>query len=58
MEKYPRSVSKESVGRLEEAFYSAEATLAGIELHRMLKKGQHVNSDNQTVFEQFYHLAA
>ncbi len=26
------------------AFHSAEATLAGIELHRMIKKGQHVHS--------------
>jgi putative transposase len=40
------------------AFYSAEATLAGIELCRMLKKGQHVNSENTFAFEQFYALAA
>jgi putative transposase len=40
------------------AFHSAEATLAGIELCRMLKKGQHVNSENTFVFEQFYALAA
>lgn len=38
-------------------FYSAEATLAGIELWRMLKKDQHMNSKNLTVFEQFYSLA-
>ena len=40
------------------AFHSAEATLAGIELHHMLRKGQHALSSNQTVFEQFYGLAA
>lgn len=28
------------------AFHSAEATLAGIELCRMLKKSQHINSEN------------
>ncbi len=32
------------------AFHSAEATLAGIELHHMLKKGQHTQSVNQTIF--------
>jgi putative transposase len=40
------------------AFHSAGATLAGIELCRMLKKGQHVNSENAFAFEQFYALAA
>lgn len=40
------------------AFHSAEATLAGIELCRMLKKGQHVDANNSTTFEQFYALAA
>ena len=39
------------------ALYSAEATLAGIELHRMLKKNQHTESANQSIFEQFYALA-
>ena len=39
------------------SFKSADATLAGIELHRMLRKGQHKNSENMTVFEQFYALA-
>jgi len=29
-----------------------------IELHHMLRKGQHVNAVSQTVFEQFYALAA
>ncbi|MBX3710069.1 MAG: hypothetical protein KIT56_06825 [Gammaproteobacteria bacterium] len=38
-------------------FHSAGATLAGIELYRMLKKSQHINSNNSTAFEQFYALA-
>ncbi len=38
-------------------FHSAKATLAGIELHHMLHKGQHMKSANQTIFEQFYGLA-
>ena len=37
---------------------SAKATLLGIELHHMLRKGQHVNSGSQSIFEQFYSLAA
>ena len=40
------------------AFSSAHATLAGIELHHMLRKKQHTQSANQTIFEQFYGLAA
>ena len=40
------------------AFYSAQATLAGIELHRMLRKGQHKNAANVSVHDQFYSLAA
>lgn len=39
------------------SFQSAAATLAGIELHRMLKKGQHLDSANSLVYEQFYALA-
>ncbi|KTD20041.1 IS6 family transposase [Legionella israelensis] len=39
-------------------FQSARATLAGIELHHMLKKGQHLQAENQSIFEQFYGLAA
>jgi len=35
-----------------------DATLAGIELRHMLKKGQHTQSANQTIFEQFYGLTA
>lgn len=40
------------------SFASAEATIAGVELHRMLKKGQHKNASNLSVYEQFYALAA
>ncbi len=40
------------------SFNSAEATIAGIELYRMLKKGQHINAKNSSAFEQFYALAA
>jgi putative transposase len=39
------------------SFDSAEATLAGIELNHMLKKSQHINASNMTIFEQFYVLA-
>mgnify|MGYP001594658546 CR=1 FL=1 len=38
-------------------FHSAEKTIAGIELHHMLKKWQHKNENLQTVFEHFYGLA-
>lgn len=37
-------------------FHSADATLAGIELHHMLRKGQHLQAENQSIFEQFYGL--
>jgi len=40
------------------AFHSAEATLAGIELHHMLSKNQHQDSANFSIFEQFSQLAA
>ncbi len=40
------------------AFHSAETTVAGIELHHMLRKGQYSGAANMPVFEQFYALAA
>jgi len=40
------------------SFRNTGSTLAGIELHRMLRKGQHKLSDNRSLFEQFYGLAA
>jgi len=39
------------------SFASAKATIAGIELHHMLKKGQMTNSANMPVWEQFAALA-
>lgn len=40
------------------SFESAKATIAGIELHHMLRKNQHQQSEYQTIHEQFYSLAA
>ncbi|MDP3706323.1 MAG: IS6 family transposase [Legionellaceae bacterium] len=40
------------------SFHSADATLTGIELHHMLRKNQHSQSNDMTIFEQFYGLAA
>ena len=40
------------------SFESAQATLAGIELHHMLRKNQHENCETTSVFKQFYALAA
>ena len=40
------------------SFNSASATLSGIELHHMLRKGQHKNTANMAFFEQFNSLAA
>jgi putative transposase len=40
------------------AFHAANTTLAGIERHHMIKKAQHIQSANQTIFEQFYGQAA
>ena len=39
-------------------FNAAEATLSGIELHHMLRKNQHTQSNDLTIFEQLYELAA
>ena len=36
----------------------AKSTLAGVELCSMIKKGQMINSENLTPWEQFYSLAA
>lgn len=40
------------------SFVSTKATIAGIELHHMLRKGQMVGAGNTPVWEQFYALAA
>jgi len=39
-------------------FKSAESTLAGIELYRMLTKGQSCNLKSQDSWQQFYEIAA
>ena len=39
-------------------FYSADGTISEFELHHMLRKRQHTQSDSNTIFEQFYGLAA
>jgi putative transposase len=39
------------------SFQSAEATLAGIELHHMLRKKQHCEAMNMSIFDQFMALA-
>jgi putative transposase len=39
------------------SFSTASATLEGIELHHMIRKSQHVNSEDKTIFQQFYSLA-
>lgn len=40
------------------SFEAAEATIAGIELHHMLKKNQLDSEKTQPVWQQFYDLAA
>ena len=40
------------------AFYSADATLSGVELHHTLKKEQHIQLANQTIFERRYGFEA
>ena len=37
---------------------SMESTIAGYELVNMLRKGQHINAEKMTVYDQFYALAA
>ena len=51
-----KSITKYTLGF--KSFESAEATIAGIELHRMLKKGQMKNVADTPVWKQLYELAA
>lgn len=51
-----KNITKYTLGF--KSFESAEATIAGIELHRMLKKGQMKNTENTPASKQFYQLAA
>ena len=50
-----KRVTKATLGF--KCFNSAKAALAGIELHHMLRKGQHKQSGELAVWEQFYALA-
>ncbi|OGT39899.1 MAG: integrase [Gammaproteobacteria bacterium RIFCSPHIGHO2_12_FULL_36_30] len=54
--RFIKKITKSMMGF--KSFYSASATFIGIELHHMLQKGQHQNSNNINIFEQFYSLAA
>jgi putative transposase len=37
---------------------SMESTIAGYEMVQMMRKGQHINAETMTIWEQFYSLAA
>lgn len=51
-----KRITKSTLGF--KSFGSADATIAGIELHRMLKKGQMENAGDTPAWKQFYSLAA
>ena len=51
-----KNITKYTLGF--KSFEAAEATIVGIELHRMLKKGQMVNARELAPWQQFYTLAA
>ena len=51
-----KNITKYTLGF--KSFEAAEATISGIELHRMLKKGQLVNEEGNSPWQQFYQLAA
>jgi putative transposase len=51
-----KNITKYTLGF--KSFEAAEATIAGIELHQMLKKGQLLNSGDMPALKQFYELAA
>ena len=51
-----KNITKYTLGF--KSFETAEATIAGIELHRMLKKGQLENAGDTPAWKQFYSLAA
>ncbi|MGP2408152.1 IS6 family transposase [Yersinia sp. 2545 StPb PI] len=51
-----KNITKYTLGF--KSFETAEATIAGIELHRMLKKGQLENAGDTPAWRQFYSLAA
>ena len=51
-----KNITKYTLGF--KSFEAAEATIAGIELHRMLKKGQLKHAGDMPAWKQFYDLAA
>ncbi len=51
-----KNITKYTLGF--KSFEAAEATIAGIELHRMLNKGQMKNMRQPPAWKQFYELAA
>ena len=51
-----KSITKYTLGF--KSFESAEATISGIELHRMIKKGQMKNVGETPAWKQLYKLAA
>lgn len=51
-----KNITKYTLGF--KSFEAAEATIAGIELHRILKKEQMQNSADAPSWKQFYELAA
>ncbi len=51
-----KNITKYTLGF--KSFEAAEATIAGIELHRMLKKEQLKNAGDLTAWQQLYELAA
>lgn len=51
-----KNVTKYTLGF--KSFEAADSTIAGIELHRMLKKGQMDNARDTPAWKQFYELAA
>jgi len=51
-----KNITKYTLGF--KSFESAEATIAGIELHRMLKKGQMEHLGQIPAWKQFYELAS
>lgn len=53
--RFIKKITKTTLGF--KAIHSASAKLSGIELHHMLRKEQHSNSTNQSIFEQFFSLA-
>jgi putative transposase len=40
------------------AFHSDQATITGIKVHQMIRKGKYSQLGSQTIFEQFYGRAA